>query len=178
MQYGARRALEIGKPYNRFITLLVEDGGFSEREAAAATRGFIKLVRDWLRDKGGRLCWTYSLEWGPTHHTHAHILLHIPPSLDKAFRPMPRRWAGHLLPLGAIKGAAISKRIRGANAPDRAFADLYERELTGYLHYLMKAAPEALEEPLDMAGKGWNEIAWGQSSLVFGKRSGSWQERK
>lgn len=177
MQRGARRALKIGRPYNRFITLLVEEGGFHEREAAAATRAFIKLVADWLRKKGGRLCWTYSLEWGPRHRTHAHILLHVPPGLNKEFRLMPRRWAKHLLPL-AITGAAISKRIRGANAPDGVSTDLYDRELWADLYYLMKAAPEALEEPLGMVGKGRPGIRWGQSSLVFGKRSGSWQERQ
>lgn len=55
MQYRAWRALEIGKPYNRFITLMVEEGGFTEREVSAATRSFIKLIADWLRPKGGRL---------------------------------------------------------------------------------------------------------------------------
>ncbi|MBD3761917.1 hypothetical protein [Rhizorhabdus sp.] len=178
MQNGARRAIEIGKPYNRFITVLLEKGGFPERDAAAATRAFIKLIADWLREKGGRLCWTYSLEWGSQNLSHVHILLHIPPDLDKKFRPMPQRWAKSFLPLGKFAGAVLSKRIRGANTPDGVSVGLYDRELWADLYYLMKAAPVALEEPLAMLGRGRPGIRWGQSSLVFGKRSGSWQERR
>jgi hypothetical protein len=178
MQRATRRAAEIGKPFNRFITLHLQKGGVDERETAAATRAFLKLAADWLRHKGGRLCWIYSLEWGRHHGAHAHILLHVPAALDGSFRRMPKRWATTVLPLGYVKSAVLSKRIRGANTPDEVSAALYEKELWEDVHYLMKAAPAELEEPLGMRGRGRSDVRWGQSSLVYGKRSGTWQERK
>ncbi|WP_221792625.1 hypothetical protein [Aquisediminimonas sediminicola] len=171
---ASNQAMALGKPFNRFITILWQHGGIDERKAVIATGDFIKLASDWMRPKDGPLYWAWTHEWGATNGAHVHILLHVPPRLDPLFRVMPRRWVARLLPQGYLDGAVETKRIRGAKAYNGITSALYHYDVMGRLRYMMKAADPALEMKLGLVGYG-NE-PWGQSSLIYGKRSGRWQK--
>ncbi len=173
---AASRARELGKPFNRFITILWERGGLSPQSATAATGRFIKLASDWLRLRGHPLCWTYVHEGGGKNGIHVHILLHVPPNLDSEFRPMPRQWVKRLLSGHYVRKSVLSKKIVGANTPDGALDELYRALLRVRLHYMLKAADPALLDLLDM--QGWGRVQWGRQGRVFGKRAGRWQERR
>ena len=67
-------AIDEGKPFNRFITLLWERAGIDGREAVAITGRFIKLAGDWARRHGYRLVWAWVQEWGATNGAHVHVV--------------------------------------------------------------------------------------------------------
>lgn len=171
--HAAERAQAAGKSFNRFITILWQRGGIDERDATRATQRFLKLVGDWLRLRGEMFCWAYVHEWGKVNGAHVHILMHVPARLDSEFSRMPRRWVKKLLPLGYVKGAVDTKKLPGANAPDGVSLEAYRHLLWARLHYVLKAAPPALEVKLGLVGHGYTR--WGQTSLIFGKRAGCWQ---
>lgn len=171
---AADRAIACGRPFNRFLTLLWQRGGIDEREAVAATTAFLKLASDWMRTGGGRLCWAYTMESGARNGAHAHILLHVPPHLDRQFRVMPRRWATRLLGGFYVPKVVRTRRIRGADA-EGIGRDLYQHALRARLRYLLKAAPPDLEEQVGLDGIPFP--AWGRFCQVYGRRAGWWQER-
>lgn len=119
---------------------------------------------------------TVPLEWGPKNGAHVHILLHVPPRLDSDFSLMPLRWTKRILPGGYVKNTLDSKKLPGANAPDNVSREVYRHALWARLHYVLKAAPPALEGKLGLTGCG--HAQWGRSSRVYGQRAGSWQVRR
>lgn len=171
---GAAQAEDVGKPLNRFITILWERGGVEADEAVAATRQFLKLAADWMRPKDGPLSWIYVHEGGKRNGAHAHLMLHVPPDLDPLFRVMPRRWVDAILPGDHVAGVVQTKRVRGAIEAGA----LYRHDLMQKAHYMLKAAPPELEGELGLLGRGRWGVDWGQSSSVIGKRAGRWQPRR
>lgn len=172
---AADKADQSGYPFNRFITILWERGGIEERAASVQTGHFIRLASDWIRLRGERLRWIYVHEWGMKNGAHVHIMLHVPKRLDRDFAPMPLRWVKQLLPCKYTADVLDSKKFRGANAPDNVSRQIYEHALMERLHYVLKAADPALESELGL--EGWGRERWGQSSRVYGKRAGWWQDR-
>jgi len=163
-------SLVAGTPPNRFVTALWERGGIGPKDSVRATGQFIALARDWCRARGHNLPWQWTQEWGEVNGAHCHILLHVPPELDPLWRPMPMRWAKHIL-----GGHYVADVMRCDRVPYSAHpaSDAYLAALYGKLHYMLKCAPTELEGKLDMTGRGHKP--WGQSSLVYGKRAGVWQ---
>lgn len=174
--HASERAQATGNPFNRFITILWQHGGIPEKEATLATQRFLKLAGDWLRLRGEPCRWVYVHEWGPKNGAHVHILLHVPPRLDSDFSLMPLRWTKRILPGGYVKNTLDSKKLPGANAPDNVSREVYRHALWARLHYVLKAAPPALEGKLGLTGCG--HAQWGRSSRVYGQRAGSWQVRR
>ncbi|MFX8362537.1 hypothetical protein ABTL34_19435, partial [Acinetobacter baumannii] len=52
----------------------------------------------------------------------------------------------------------------------------YLTDLMGKLHYMLKCAPERLEDDLDMTRRG--PKPWGEKCPVRGKRLATWQFRR
>lgn len=172
---SAARAAQSGRSFNRFITILWERGALADADATAATRSFIKLASDWFRQHGERLCWAYVHEWGKQNGAHVHILLHVPKSLDRKFRGKPLRWTKAILPINYKKGILDTTQVIGGNAPDDVSWDLYGHSIEARIHYMLKAAPPYLEKEVGVLG--WGRANWGQTSRIFGKRLGVWQDR-
>ncbi|HTN14058.1 MAG TPA: hypothetical protein VL094_04555 [Sphingomonadaceae bacterium] len=170
---AAQKALEIERPFNRWITVLWERGGLANHGGTRATGAFLKLYGDWMRSYGEKACWVYTHEHGEENGIHLHLLLHIPVRLDAKFRVMPRRWTAGILPNGYVKQAVKSLKLTGGNSPDPYLRDLYLLRLRAKLHYMLKAASKHVEASLGLSD--WGEAEWGQVSLVYGKRSGCWQ---
>ena len=86
---AAQRALAIGLPFNRHLTVHWAKANLSDAEAAAATGRMIKLICDWARKHGGKVVHAWVRENGPDKGTHSHILLHIPQGLSLGLERIP-----------------------------------------------------------------------------------------
>ena len=161
-----------GAPLNRFITVAWGKGGLDAKDSVNATGEFVRLAREWHRERGHAMPWCWVQEFGPVYRAHCHLLLHVPAELEPLFRPMPRRWARKVLDGNYTKGLVQSQRLAAAYAQE-PLAGHYRAVLLDKLHYMLKAAPAALEEPLGLAG--WGYKPWGQSCPVIGKRAATWQ---
>lgn len=51
---SAQRAMAIGLPFNRHLTVHWAKAGLTDRQAAVATGGLVKLIRDWRASWAGR----------------------------------------------------------------------------------------------------------------------------
>ena len=174
---GCRRAHADGMGMNRFITVSWEPAGLAARESVAATGDWIRLAREWLRQRGYPAAWVWTQENGPRLGAHCHILLHVPPDLAPLFRGKPSQWARQVIQSrgGAYKaGTVLSRKIATGRACNGQSA-AYQALVMGRLHYLLKCTPAAFEGPLGMVP--WRYKPWGQQCLVYGKRAGVWQHR-
>jgi len=169
-----RHAERIGHPLNRFVTLTWERSGIDPRDNARATGRFIKMASDWMRARGCRLRWAWVQESSDGFRAHVHMLLHVPPELDPLFAPMPTRWVRRIVGAGYAPGTTQTQLVRYPfDAEDSIAVDAYRTAIMGKVHYMLKAAPAALETRLGMQGAGPKR--WGKSCIVFGKRLAIWQ---
>lgn len=174
---GCRAAMTLGMGMNRFVTISWQLSGLDPRQSVAATGDWIKCARDWLRDRGYRTAWVWTQESGPKLGAHCHILLHVPPELAPLFRSKPTQWAKQIIARGrgAYKAKTVLTRIVANGKACNGQTEAYEALVMGRLHYLLKSAPAAFEEPSGMIQ--WAYKPWGQECLVYGKRAGVWQHR-
>ncbi|MDR6853614.1 hypothetical protein J2Y54_003134 [Sphingomonas sp. BE123] len=170
MQHAER----IGHPFNRFLTITWERSGIDPRDNARAAGRFIKMASDWMRARGCRLRWAWVQESSNRFGAHVHMLLHVSPDLEPLFGPMPTRWVRRIVEAGYVGKTTQSQRVPyPLNAGDLASLDAYRAEVAGKVHYMLKAAPAALEARLGLLGAG--PKPWGKSCRVFGKRLAIWQ---
>lgn len=170
MQHAER----IGHPFNRFLTITWERSGIDPRDNARATGRFIKMASEWMRARGCRLRWAWVQESSDGFRAHVHMLLHVPPDLEPLFSPMPTRWVRRIVGAGYVSRTTRSQMVPyPLNAGDTASLDAYRTEIGGKVHYMLKAAPAALEARLGMVGAGPKD--WGKHCRVFGKRLAIWQ---
>jgi hypothetical protein len=165
---AAQEAAAQGQPFNRFMTLLWEEGGIAACESVKATGRFIKLASDWAQRHGYRMIWAWVQEWGAVNGAHIHLLLHVPRHLDWQFRHMPRKWAKRCLGGRYVPKTVDSKRIKAG-----WFGLSYEGALLRRVHYMLKCAPAELEAELNMTRLG--PKPWGQQCQTYGKRLAIWQ---
>jgi hypothetical protein len=168
---AATRALELGEPFNRWITILWERGQVPPEQATAATTQFLSRCGDFLRRFGEKARWSYVHEGGSKNGIHAHILLHVPERLDLLFRTRPRAWVAAIAPGGYSKGMVMAKRAPALPDSDAA---RYAVWLEARVHYMLKSADPQLESQLDLLGRG--PQPWGVKSFVIGKRAAAWQD--
>jgi hypothetical protein len=168
---AATRALEIGAPFNRWMTILWERGGVPPEQASAATTEFLSRYGDFLRRYDEKARWTYVHEGGRRNGIHAHILLHVPERMDLLFRNRPRAWTAAIASGGYAKGMVMTKR---APALPESDTGRYAAWLEARVHYMLKSADPELEAQLDLLGRG--PRPWGVQSYVLGKRAAAWQD--
>lgn len=175
---AAYEAWQRDRPFNRFVTLLWEQGGIDPRDNGRATREWRHHARDFLASHDERLFHCWAQEYGSRYGAHAHMLLHVPPILDPLFRPKPLHWAKLCLPGLYVSGVAQCQRIAASRNPD-ASPMAYEAAVMSKVHYMLKCAPADLEARLGMVEwrSPWS-MSWGRTGWTFGKRAGRWQDRK
>jgi hypothetical protein len=166
---AADRALAIGLPFNRFITLHLEAIGYSDSEAGTAIGGYLKLVGDFLARRGLSTAWRYireNDEGDGRKGSHVHIYLHWPagPSFGKLQQKWVRNLAGKQTPRRSVR----TRRIGGTASAWDAAPALYRANLHKVLCYGLKGAPEAVARlyGLDRHGEG---------GRIIGKRCGQSQ---
>jgi hypothetical protein len=160
---------------NRFITIAWGKSSVAAQDSVKATGAFVKSARDWLGNHGFAMPWCWVQEHGDIFGQHCHLLLHVDPSMDDLFRPMPLRWVKTIL-LGAYEPKTLQCQKLATARSAKYHTQAYHAELTGKLHYMLKTAPAHLEAPLGMSG--WGHKSWGQTCPVYGKRAAVFQRRR
>lgn len=166
---------ERGEQFNRFVTIAWGKCGIDPQDAVAATGAWIKLAREWMRERGYRVPWAWVQEWGPRYGAHCHALIHVPPELAPLLGKRFSRWARLVIERNGgcyERGAVVTLRIGFGECPDSS-PEGYRAAMLAKVHYMLKCAPEALEARLGMMG--WGPKPWGRSCLTYGKRLSIWQ---
>lgn len=179
---AARWAMTAGVPFNRHLTVHWAMSGIPDSRAAAATGQLIKLVRDWVKKRGGDFAHGWVREMGERKGSHAHLLLHIPRDLKLGH--MTRRWVRSIAG-SAPRKAILTKAIGGSTKAAFSGSDWYECNLAAVVAYVLKGvnaeAGEALgldefarggriigkrvsiSQNLRPAGRGWSNLCYPQS---------------
>lgn len=133
---AAQRAIAIGRPFNRHLTVHWEKAGLTDAEAASATGRLLKLISDWLRRHGGT-AYTWVRENGDGKGSHTHILFHVPRglslSLTKRWYRIVTGWKGSV-----PNGALLTKRIGGTARCAFSNSDWYLANLSYVVGYVLK----------------------------------------
>jgi hypothetical protein len=159
-------SLSCGRPPNRHITIHWGCAGLSRDAACAATRRFLKLVRDWATKRGHVVSWSWVREGGEREGDHVHVLLYIAEHVSLG--PMQRRWitrvTGTRYRRGTIRTRSVGRRLSSG----ATLTSAYLANLARVVAYLLKGASPTAAEALHL---GTPHIA----SRVAGKRVG-WSE--
>jgi hypothetical protein len=151
---AAQRAVAIGRPFNRHLTVHWEKAGLTDAEAASATGNLLKLITDWLRRHGGT-AYTWVRENGDGKGSHTHILLHVPHGLNLS---LTRRWYRIVTRCkGRVpSGAVLTKRIGGTASCASSGSDLYLANLAYVVGYVLKGveARDGIALELERYGVG------------------------
>lgn len=159
---AAQKAHVIGLPFNRHLTVHWGKAGLHDAQAAAATGRLIKLMREWVRKRGGATAYAWLREEGPYKGPHSHILLHMPEGLSLAFT---RRWYKRVtgwtakVPRFAVKSVCIGGTARAGFSG----SDWYLANLAYVVGYLLKGSDASTGVAL-----GLDEHSLGGS--IVGKR--------
>jgi hypothetical protein len=155
---AALHARRIGLPFNRHMTIRLEQAGIPDSEAVRAIGAFLTKFRDWLRKKGFKTAHAWVRENGRVIGSHVHILLHLPPGVTIGAH-RSRRWieavSGRRYRAGTIKTRAISPRA-------------YDDNLVAVVGYLCKGASDEVAEGLGLERRK-------PGGRIIGKRAG-WSE--
>lgn len=145
---AAQKAMAIGRPFNRHLTVHWAKAGLSDAQAATATGSFVKLIKDWARRHGGT-CYVWVRENGERKGSHSHILLHVPQGLSLA---LTRRWYRTVtgwqgkLPSKAVRTVCIGGSAKCALAG----GEHYVANLAYIVSYLIKGVNECGGIALDL----------------------------
>ena len=160
---ATRRAIAIGLPFNRHLTVHWAKAGLTDAQAAAATGRLLKLIRDWVRKRGGDIAHVWVRENGPGKGSHVHILLHLPDGVTLG--GMTRRWYKIVtgwhgrVPRGAVDTECIGLSARAA----RSGSDWYEANLARVVAYLLKGVDPATANVLGLG-------RFNEGGRIIGKR--------
>jgi hypothetical protein len=157
---AARWAMTAGVPFNRHMTIHWAMSGIPDSHAAAATGRLVKLIRDWVKKRGGNFAHGWVREMGQHKGSHAHILLHLPKDLRLGH--MTRRWVRSIAGV-APRRAIKTKAIGGTASAAFSGSDWYECNLAAVIAYVLKGV-----SPETGATLGLNEFAKG--GPIIGKR--------
>lgn len=103
---AVQRAIDIGLPLSRMITIHWQRAGITGAAAVRATGQYIKYFRDWLKSRGFVLAYVWAREndcGDGSKGDHVHILIHIPKGQN--FGRLQRRW------VSAITGQPYFKKV-------------------------------------------------------------------
>ena len=141
---AAHRAIGLGLPLNRFITIHWTRAGISDDRAAWATGRLVKLASDWAARQGTRIAWAWVREnddGDGSKGSHVHILLHCPDTL-----PIGRKWPGWLKRITGRpyrRGTIKSERIGGSLTAHASTPAHYRHNLDAVLAYVCKGVHSA-----------------------------------
>lgn len=155
---AACRAMQIGRPLNRHITIHWEAAGLSDREAMQATTAFLKYLREWLR---GETAYIWVRENGDGKGSHVHILAHIPKARAMS-GALSRRWIKRCTGKPYRRGAILTRKVKGADQPD---SPLYAENFRTVFSYDLKGAEPSMTTALGREHKF--------GGTIIGKRCGT-----
>ncbi len=155
---AAAEACDGGIPFNRMITILW--GHFGVEDIQAATRCFLKSVKDYLRRSGYETAYVWAMEPGRRMGLHVHILIHVPPEMGREIGYRQRGWlktAGVKFGKNLIRSKVIGGRAglyRGSPEAQTQFATEHDRALAYILKHCSFEARNTLRFPCPCRS-GW-----------------------
>ena len=163
---AAYRAVAIGLPFNRFVTIHFERAGLTDAEAISALGTILKLAADWMRSRGAVIAhaWVRENDAGDgSKGSHVHILCHCPDTLPigRMWQRWLRKATGNPYRTRSIKSARVGGTLN-CHATSPA---LYRDNLDRVLAYVVKGV-----SPADAAALGLPRQADG--GQIIGKRAG------
>lgn len=163
---GICRAVPIGLPLNRFITIHWQRAGVPAREAARATARILKYVRDWLARQGLPFAYVWVREnddGDGSKGDHVHILAHVPDG--RSLGRLQRRWLCRITGQSYRQGVIRTRRVGGTADAARTAPEHYRANLGTVGAYVLKGGSEAATGAHGL----WR---WGDGGHVVGQRSG------
>ena len=163
---AAQRAIAIGRPFNRHLTVHWEKAGLTDARAADATGRLLKLISDWLRRYGGT-AYTWVRENGDGKGSHSHILLHVPRGLRLG---LTKRWYRLVSGLeGRVPNGAV-KTVRIGDSAHSAFSggEWYQANLARVVAYLLKGVDQQSALALDLDRHSEGEAVVGKRVSISG----------
>jgi len=174
---AAAHAKKIGCPLNRFISVHLDRGDLDDR-AQIAVGGFLRRAGQWLGDRDIPATYLWVLEHVAGTGLHVHILIHVPPTIQKDFGFRARHaWlklSGLTPSANVIRSEHVGPRgFDQATASKRDKAS-YDRQLAGVLRYHLKNIDPAAPMPGldDTTAAAALRIDPESSTAIYGKRCG------
>ena len=162
---AAQRALDMGKPLTRHLTVRLEQQGVSDADAVKAIGKLITLLRDHVRKTaGGEIAYIWSREHGAIIGGHVHILLHLPAGYiwhGKRVQRWIQRISGRRYKKGAIKTTRIGRTAKA-----------HESNPGLYLANLAKIVGYVLKGTCPKAGAALKLERINPQGRIMGKRCG------
>lgn len=155
---AAHRAMQIGRPLNRHITIHWETAGLSDREAMKATTAFLKYLREWLR---GETAYIWVRENGEGKGSHVHILAHVPRGKVMS-GARSQRWIKRCTGKPYQRDVILTRMVRGSDRPDSL---LYAENFGTVFSYDLKGAEPSVTMALGREHKS--------GGTIIGKRCGT-----
>jgi hypothetical protein len=162
---AAHRAMAIGVPLNRHITLHLGLAGVQDNCAAKVIGAFLTLARDWMRKRGETIAWTWVRENGQIKGTHVHILVHVPSLTARAFVARQRGWLKRATGSLYYRGQIHTSRIGGRLDTSQTSPAVYVNNLAFVVNYMLKGVNE-------VAGRMLNIERLEPGGSIVGKRCG------
>lgn len=135
---AAQRALDIGKPLTRHLTVRLERQGVSDADAVKTIGRLLTLLRDHVRKTGrGEIAYIWSREHGAIIGGHVHILLHLPAGYIWQGQRV-QRWIERLSGGPYKKGAIKTTRIGRTAKAHEQNPGLYLANLATVVGYVVK----------------------------------------
>lgn len=155
---AAHRAMQIGRPLNRHITIHWEAAGLSDREAMKATTAFLKYLREWLR---GNTAYIWVRENGEGKGSHVHILAHIPKGRAMS-GALSQRWIKRCTGKPYQRDVIHTRKVQGSDHPNSL---LYAKNFGTVFSYALKGAAPSVAIALGREHKS--------GGTIIGKRCGT-----
>ena len=135
---AAQRAMVLGKPLTRHLTVRLERQGIPDADAVKAIGRLITLLRDHVRKtNGSEIAYIWSREHGAIIGGHVHILLHLPAGYFWQGQRV-QRWLERISGRQYKKGAIKTTRIGGTAKAHESNPNLYLANLATVVGYVMK----------------------------------------
>jgi len=152
------------RPLNRHTTIHFDKCGIAD--PVAALRCYTKLARDWLATKGAIFSYIWVRESGDGKGEHAHLLMHVPAALIRAFAKRERGWRkriGAKRARGAFKSTAVGRSYRHGEVGIQ-YGKPYNEARDGIVAYLVKGADPSAAKALQLTRLAPGGELWGKRS--------------
>jgi hypothetical protein len=162
---AVQRAIDIGLPFNRMVTLHWQKAGLTGAAAVRATGAYIKYLRDWLNGRGFVLSyvWTRENDCGDgSKGDHVHILVYIPKGCELRLQ---RRWIIAITGKRDLKGVSHTRTVGKNLAAANSQSDDYFANIPVARDYVLKGVHPDTARALGLS-------LYGEGGRVIGQRCG------
>jgi hypothetical protein len=140
LEAAERRAMAIGLPFTRMITIHWQAAGVALADMVKATGRFLDLLTKALARHKSKTAWLWILENGDNKGGHCHLLVHVPAALVLKLTKLQKGWLKRISGRDYVKGVIHSKPIGGRLGLETGNPELHAINLAVALGYVLKGA--------------------------------------